>query len=63
MGHARLTDGLVEQKRLADVLDLGYCAFEVEGFGEHDFKDLYSFDKFWFSRDGRRMEYDRRGRV
>jgi hypothetical protein len=35
-----LADGLVEEEGLADVFDLGDCAFEVEGFGEDDFEDL-----------------------
>ena len=35
-----LTDRLVKEKRLADVFDLGDCAFEVEGFGEDYFEDL-----------------------
>lgn len=43
MGEARcvdLTDGLVQQQWLANVFNLGDCAFEVEGFGEDDFEDL-----------------------
>jgi hypothetical protein len=35
-----LADGLVEEEGLADVFDLGDCAFKVEGFGEDDFEDL-----------------------
>lgn len=30
----------VEQQRLADVLDLGNCALEVERLGQDDFEDL-----------------------
>ena len=38
--EGRLDNGLVEQEGFADVFDFGDGAFEVEGFGENDFKDL-----------------------
>ena len=31
---------LVEQKWFTDILDLGYCTLEVEGFREDDFEYL-----------------------
>lgn len=37
----RLTNGLVEKKGLADVLDLGDGAFQVKGLGEDNFEDLW----------------------
>ena len=38
---AHLSDNrLVEEKRFADVLDLGYGAFQIKGFGEDYFEDL-----------------------
>jgi len=35
-----LTNGLVKEEGLADIFDLGDCAFEVEGLGKDDFEDL-----------------------
>ncbi len=32
--------GLVQEERFADVLDLGYCALQVERLGEHYLEDL-----------------------
>jgi hypothetical protein len=32
---------LVQEEGFADIFDLGDCAFEVEGFGEDDFEDLW----------------------
>lgn len=34
------SDGLIKQQRLTHVLDFGYCASEIEGFGEHNLEDL-----------------------
>src|SRR5579862_1658940 len=39
-----LANGLVEEEWLADVFDLGDCAFEVESFGQDDFEDLLLSD-------------------
>jgi hypothetical protein len=36
----RRLDGLVEQKRFANVFYLGYRALQVEGFRQHNFEDL-----------------------
>lgn len=36
----RRLDGLVEQKRLADVFYLGNRTLQIEGFREHNFEDL-----------------------
>jgi hypothetical protein len=56
---------LVEEEGLADVFDLGDCAFEVEGFGEDDFEDLVwgwgVSEEFWFVRE-REDEETKRGK-
>lgn len=41
LGVQGLTNGLVQEEGFANIFDLGDCAFEVEGFGEDDFEDLW----------------------
>lgn len=39
-----LCDGLIQEERLADGLDLWDCALEVEGFAEDDLENLLNID-------------------
>lgn len=32
--------GLIQEKRFADILDLGNSALEIKRFGKYDFKNL-----------------------
>ena len=37
-------DGLIQEQRLANVLNLRYSTFQVESLGEHNFEDLLDVD-------------------